>query len=232
MSARIGSPYGYRDDPINPGRQQFHGGQDFPARTGTPMYATKPLIVKQNTFQMGANGYGYGNQIVLEDPVTGQRYRMAHLDERPKWKPGETVKAGETIGHVGNTGGSTGSHLHWEVINNGKPQDPALYKDSTPVTWNKEGKGTLWDTLKEAKPDPNYRRGSSSVPGATTTPPGNSSDPIADLLRRQEEEKQRRRQQGKEVMGQSKRSNEPSRSTKKGQGLTTGSPWHQLHDGG
>lgn len=237
MSATVGSPYGMRDNPLKPGNKQFHGGQDFPARTGTPMYATKPLIVKQNTFQMGANGHGYGNQIVVEDPVTGQQYRMAHLDEKPNWKPGDTIKPGQTIGHVGNTGGSTGPHLHWEVINNGKPQDPSLYKESTPVTWSKDGKGTLWNTLDKAKPDPNYRRGRSSVPGATTAPsasPGSSSDPIIDLLRRREEEKQRQRQRNKEYMGQDRRGNEPSRSNKsrRGQGLTTGSPWHQLHDGG
>jgi hypothetical protein len=241
MSARVGSPYGTRDDPqkLQSGKQ-FHPGQDFPARIGTPLYTNKPLVVDQVSYQMGASGRGYGNQIVLRDPVTGQQYRMAHLDEKPNWKKGDTIPAGGTIGHIGNTGGSTGPHLHYEVLNNGKPADPALYKDSTPVTFSKDGKGTLWNTLDKAKPDPNYRRGNSESPGAASPPtaspgtPGSSSDPIADLLRRQEEEKQRRRQRSQEATGQDRRSNEPSRSNKRrqGQGLTTGSPWHQLHDGG
>lgn len=233
MSARVGSSYGQRTNPRTGQGQEFHGGQDFPAQIGTPMYANKPLVVEQNSYQMGNSGRGYGNQVVLKDPVTGQRYRMAHLDEKPNWKPGDTIPAGGTIGHVGNTGGSTGPHLHWEVIDNGKPQDPSKYKDSTPVTWSKDGKGNLWNTLDKAKPDSNYKKGSSNLPGPTT-PPEKSNDPIGDIVRRKEQERQQQQQRNREPMGQNRRNNEPARGSKKrpGQGLTSGSPWHQLHDGG
>lgn len=238
MSARVGSPYGNRTHPITGRPNTFHAGQDFPAATGTPMYANKPLIVEQNSFQMGNNGTGYGNQIVLRDPVTGQRYRMAHLDEKPNWKTNDTIPAGAVIGHVGDTGGSKGSHLHWEVIDNGRPRDPALYKDATPVTWSKDGKGNLWNTLDKAKPDPNYRRGSSPAIPAPAPDPNKSPDPIGEIVKRKEEQDRQREQQRRESAGQDRRNNEPNRmyqnksNRRRGQGITSGSPWHQGHDGG
>lgn len=236
MSARVGDKWGPRRDPITGRPGSFHGGQDFPALTGTPIYTNKPLIVDENSFQLGRDGKGWGNQILVRDPVTGQQYRMAHLDERPNWKRGDTIPAGAVVGHVGSTGGSTGSHLHWEVIDNGRPRDPAIYKDATPVTWDKDGKGNLWNTLDKAKPDPNYRRGNSSIPGSSD--PNNSSDPIGDLVRRKEQQKKQEQQRNKGLMGQDKRNNEPRKTNqgrpnrRNGQGLTSGSPWHQGHDGG
>lgn len=233
MSARVGSGYGNRVHPVTGRPNTFHAGQDFPALPGTPMYTNKPLIVDQNSFQLGSDGKGYGNQIVVRDPVTGQQYRMAHLDQRPNWKPGDTIPSGAVVGHVGNTGGSTGPHLHWEVLDNGRPQDPSRYKNSTPVTWDKNGKGTLWNTLDKAKPDPNYRKGNTSAPGAPADP-GKSNDPIADIIRKKEEQRKQEQQRNKELMGQDKRTNEPGRANNRrpGRGVTSGSPWHLGHDGG
>ncbi len=243
MSARVGSGYGNRTHPLTGRPNTFHAGQDFPAAIGTPIYSNKPLIVEQNGYQMGSSGAGYGNQILVRDPVTGQQYRMAHLDQKPNWKPGDTIPAGSVVGHVGNTGGSTGPHLHWEVLDNGRPRNPEDYKSSTPVTWDKSGKGTLWNTLDKAKPDPNYRRGNNSVPGPTTRPPqqpGSSGDPIGDLVKQKERERKEREQRERELNGQDRRNNEggsrpgqakPGRP-KRGQGITSGSPWHQGHDGG
>ncbi len=233
MSARVGSGYGNRTHPVTGRLNTFHAGQDFPAATGTPLYTNKPLIVDQNSYQMGSSGTGYGNQILLRDPVTGQQYRMAHLDQKPDWKPGDTIPAGAVVGHVGNTGGSTGSHLHWEVIDNGRPRDPELYKNSTPVTWDKDGKGNIWNTLDKAKPDSNYRRGNSSIPG-----PGASADPNSDAAKRKEQQKKQEQQKNRESMGQDRRNNEPSKmnqsrpNRRRGQGITSGSPWHEGHDGG
>lgn len=234
MSARIGSGYGQRKDPITGRPGSFHGGQDFPAATGTPLYSKKPLIVDENSYQMGQNGKGWGNQILLRDPATGQQYRMAHLDQRPNWKPGDTIPSGAVIGHVGNTGGSTGPHLHWEVLDNGRPQDPSRFKDSTPVTWDKDRRGTLWNTLDKARPDPNYRKGNASAPGASTDP-NKSSDPIGEIIKKKEEQKKQEQQRNKELMGQDRRNNEPTnmnRNRRPGRGVTSGSPWHQGHDGG
>ncbi len=233
MPARIGSPYGVRDDPLKPGQQQGHFGQDMPADTGTPVYTNKPLIVEQNTYQMGKNGHGWGNTVLARDPQTGQQYRIAHLDEQPQWKPGQTIPAGAVAGYVGNTGGSTGAHLHYEVINNGKPVDPAKYKDATPFTWDKEGKGTLWNTLDKGNRDPNYKKGLQQP----STTPGKSNDPIGDLIKKKEEAERKKAQKDKEATQQNNKrmtpegTNKPRRGNK-GTGLTSGSPWHNLGDGG
>ncbi len=232
MSARIGSAYGGRDDPMKPGNGQFHTGQDMPAATGTPIYTNKPLIVDRNYYQMGSNGHGYGNTVIARDPQTGQQYRIAHLDEQPGWKPGDTIPAGSVAGHVGNTGGSTGAHLHYEVINNGKPVDPGKYKDATPFTWDKDGKGNLWNTLDKAKKDPNYKKGSQQPPA-----PGKSDDPIGDAVKRKEEADRKKAHTDKEATQQNNKrmtsegTNKPRRGNK-GTGLTSGSPWHNIGDGG
>ena len=233
MPARLGSPYGYRDDPMKPGQGQFHGGQDVPAPNGTPIYTNKPLVVDRNYYQMGSNGHGYGNTVLATDPTTGQQYRIAHLDSQPDWKPGQTIPAGSVAGHIGNSGGSTGDHLHYEVINNGKPVDPAKYKDSTPFTFSKDGKGTLWDTLDKGNKDPNYKKG--AQPPVSSNPPAKSNDPIGDIVKKKEEADKKKAQKDKEATEQNNKrmapdGNKPRRN--KGNGITSGSPWHQLGDGG
>jgi Peptidase family M23 len=233
MSARIGDKYGMRDDPRNPGTQRMHYGQDFPAATGTPITSNRPLQVVANDYQMKGN-VGWGNYVELKDPQTGMRYRMAHLDSKPDWKPGETIPAGSVVGHVGNTGGSGGSHLHYETItSNGKPDDPAKYKDTTPLTWDPSGKGTLWNTLDKANKDPNYKKG--SQPPSSSS--GKSNDPIGDAVKRKEEADRKKAQKDKEATQQNNKrmtpegTNKPRRGNK-GTGLTSGSPWHNIGDGG
>lgn len=124
---QMASGYGRRVDPIY-GTVRFHEGMDFSAPTGTPVYATGDGVVRI----AGRAQSGYGNMIDIDH---GFNYisRYAHLD-KVLVKPGQTVKRGDLIGKVGNTGKSTGSHLHYEVRLKGVPQNPVNYyfQDLTP----------------------------------------------------------------------------------------------------
>lgn len=116
--ARLTSNFGYRRHPIL-GYSKLHTGADFGARTGTPIYAAGDgTIVK-----IGWHG-GYGRYIRLRH---GKVYQTAyaHMSRfRSGLKAGSRVKQGETIGYVGSTGRSTGPHLHYEVLKNGKHVNP------------------------------------------------------------------------------------------------------------
>lgn len=115
----IGS-FGGRADPIS-GRRARHEGMDFSGRIGTPVYATGNGQVMFNP-----KGYsGYGKQIMI-DHGFGYRTRFAHLNKIDV-VPGQFVKRGEKIGEMGNTGKSTGPHLHYEVHYRGVPVDPVNY---------------------------------------------------------------------------------------------------------
>lgn len=97
-----------------------HRGLDFAAPTGTAVVAAMPGRV----VSAGVLG-GYGNQILLQH-ADGSQTRYGHLSQIGVLV-GQTVSAGQRIGAVGNTGVSTGSHLHFEVIVGGSPVDPAVW---------------------------------------------------------------------------------------------------------
>lgn len=124
---RLSSGFSYRIDPIYK-TVKFHAGLDFSAPSGTPIYATAQGVVKT----AGNLGNGYGNHVVINH---GYQYTTlyGHMF-RIKVRPGQTVKRGEVIGYVGNTGKSTGPHLHYEVMKGGKHLDPIyfFYNDLTP----------------------------------------------------------------------------------------------------
>ena len=116
---RISSYYGYRIHPIT-GQRRFHDGIDITANHGYGVYAyTDGRVV-----ETGWNG-GYGNCILI-DHGNGLKTRYAHLS-RIYVRVGQRVKTGERIGAVGSTGNSTGPHLHFEVIKNGKTKNPLNY---------------------------------------------------------------------------------------------------------
>lgn len=132
---RLSSGWGYRTHPIYKVRK-MHYGQDFSAPTGTPIYATgdgKVVEVKgsrRSRVGLGMNikiDHGFGFQTVY-----------GHMSEFAV-KRGKKVKRGQIIGYVGNTGGSTAPHLHYEVIKNGKRVNPAYYffKDLTPEEFDR-----------------------------------------------------------------------------------------------
>lgn len=121
-SFRISSSFGGRKDPVY-GGYEFHGGQDFATAKGNPVYATGDGTVVKAQTRYG----GYGNEIVI-DHGYGYQTRYAHLSTI-EVREGMKVQRGERIGAVGNTGKSTGSHLHYEVEYRGKKVNPMKYMD-------------------------------------------------------------------------------------------------------
>lgn len=115
----MASGYGSRLDPIY-GTMKFHEGLDFSAPIGTPVYATADGTVRTSSWQSA-----YGNMVEIDH---GFNYttRYAHLSKLIA-RPGQNVKRGDLIGLVGNTGKSTGPHLHYEVRYRGAAQNPVNY---------------------------------------------------------------------------------------------------------
>ena len=112
--ARLSSPFGMRKHPID-GFNKMHRGTDFAAPMGTPIMASGDGVVKK----AGWCGGG-GNCVKIKHNSTYQTI-YAHMSKFARGiKNGVRVKQGQTIGYVGSTGKSTGPHLHYEVIVNGK----------------------------------------------------------------------------------------------------------------
>ncbi|PDH21617.1 MAG: peptidase M23 [Pelagibacterales bacterium MED-G42] len=112
--ARLSSPFGIRKHPID-GFNKMHRGTDFAAPMGTPIMASGNGIIQK----VGWCGGG-GNCIKIKHNSTYQTV-YAHMSKFARgMKNGVRVKQGQTIGFVGSTGKSTGPHLHYEVIVNGK----------------------------------------------------------------------------------------------------------------
>lgn len=115
----VGSGFGFRVDPLT-GRSALHTGLDFPAHVGTPIRAAAGGVVIS---ALTVPSYGqmleidHGNRLIT---------RYAHLSESLV-KPGQLIQRGQPIAKVGNTGRSTGAHLHFEVLYDGAPQDPARF---------------------------------------------------------------------------------------------------------
>jgi murein DD-endopeptidase MepM/ murein hydrolase activator NlpD len=118
--SRISSGFGTRIDPVYK-VAKFHAGLDFTAPAGTPVYATADGTVNES----GYNAGGYGNRVIINHNF-GYETLYAHL-VRIKARTGQQVRRGEVIGWVGNTGKSTGPHLHYEVHKNKTPVDPVYY---------------------------------------------------------------------------------------------------------
>lgn len=127
---QMASGYGVRVDPVY-GTTKFHEGMDFASDIGTSVYATGNGTVTEAEWNSG-----YGNMIAIDH---GYNYstRYAHLS-KILVKAGQAVKRGDLIGEVGNTGKSTGPHLHYEVRYDGKPQNPVNYyfRDLTPKEYD------------------------------------------------------------------------------------------------
>ncbi len=128
---QLASGYGMRIDPIY-GTARFHAGMDFTANIGTPVYATADGTVVLSDWKQG-----YGKCIII-DHGYGYQTLYAHLNDY-KVRAGQKVIRGEFIGEVGNTGKSTGPHLHYEVHVKGQPDNPAKYyfMDLSPVEYDK-----------------------------------------------------------------------------------------------
>jgi murein DD-endopeptidase MepM/ murein hydrolase activator NlpD len=116
-SSRVTSAFGYRVHPIFKDRR-FHSGIDFGGTMGIPIRATADGFVEF----AGENG-GYGNFVLL-DHEFGFKSAYGHMKSNLKVKSGSYVKKGDIIGYLGNSGRSTGPHLHYEVKYGQKALDP------------------------------------------------------------------------------------------------------------
>ena len=140
--------YGRRLHPIYK-RYIPHKGIDFGGRRGDPIYATGNGKVVRS--EKGLRRKGYGQQLVI-DHGFGYKTRYAHLNERLV-VVGQEVKRGELIGYMGSTGGSTGPHLHYEVIYMGNQVDPINYfrRDMSEAEFDhiiEQAKTTTFETLE------------------------------------------------------------------------------------
>lgn len=130
--AALASGYGMRLHPFFH-LIKMHQGIDFRAPRGTPVFATAEgeVIAADTAF------VGYGT-LVIVDHGHGYQTRYAHL-EKFLVKPGDRVSQGQVIAHVGNTGQSTASHLHYEVLLQGVPINPIhfLFREERPVDYEK-----------------------------------------------------------------------------------------------
>ena len=124
----VSSYYGYRINPVT-GAEQFHRGVDIAVPTGTTVLAAMDGTVTTATYDSH-----YGNYVVIEDS-NGYCTKYAHMDTLSV-SAGQTVKHGDTMGTTGNTGSSTGSHLHIECLYNGEYYNPLFYFEA--------GEGTLY----------------------------------------------------------------------------------------
>ncbi|HEX9113331.1 MAG TPA: M23 family metallopeptidase, partial [Nitrospirota bacterium] len=115
----ITSPYGNRRSPFS-GQLTFHEGIDIAAQTGTPVTAPADGVVVKAGF-----GSGYGNMVEISHGY-GIKTVFGH-NSRLNVKAGQRVRRGDVIAYVGDSGSSTGPHLHYEVRLNGLPVNPVKY---------------------------------------------------------------------------------------------------------
>lgn len=118
-SQKVTSPFGNRKDPFTK-EESSHNGIDIAGKFKAPIYAGADGIVT-----MAAENGGYGNMIEIKhSSIYSTKY--AHL-ETMDVTVGEKVSQGDIIGYMGSTGRSTGVHLHYEIIKNGKSLNPLPY---------------------------------------------------------------------------------------------------------
>ncbi len=129
---RVASGYGWRIHPIYK-TEKLHTGMDFTAPIGTEIYATgNGTVVK-----VEKDGRGYGNNVIVNHGY-GYETLYGHMSKF-NVRPGQKVNRGDLIGFVGNSGSSTGPHLHYEVRKNGNPINPVnfYYNDLSPEEYTR-----------------------------------------------------------------------------------------------
>lgn len=125
LQTAITSRYGWRNHPIFK-VPKLHGGIDFDCETGDPIPASKAGVVTHAAWQNINNPKAGLGQFVWVEHGGGLKTGYAHLSAMYV-TVGQAVQAGQVVGACGNTGGSTGSHLHFEIYKNGVLTDPAPY---------------------------------------------------------------------------------------------------------
>ncbi|MBE8722130.1 M23 family metallopeptidase [Sphingobacterium pedocola] len=117
---KITSRFGYRRNPFTNRGREMHSGIDLKGRTGDPVKVT----ARGKVIFAGYEG-AYGNVVKVDHP-NGFQTRYAHLS-KTKVRKGQNIEVGAVIGLLGNTGRSTGSHLHYEILQNNKKLNPEKY---------------------------------------------------------------------------------------------------------
>jgi murein DD-endopeptidase MepM/ murein hydrolase activator NlpD len=123
IKGRLTSRFGYRRDPFT-GRRSFHRGIDIANRVGAPVYAAQSGKIVYT-----GPRFGYGNVVIIEHRF-GYKTLYGHLD-RIESKRGQSVKSGQLIGRVGNSGRSTGPHVHFEIWHKNRVIDPLTQTNMT-----------------------------------------------------------------------------------------------------
>jgi murein DD-endopeptidase MepM/ murein hydrolase activator NlpD len=118
----VSSEFGLRRNPFGGLSYEMHSGIDFRGPIGTPIYATADGIIVKAQYSGG-----YGKQVVI-DHGYGYETLYAHLSDI-EVQAGDRVRRGDLIGALGNTGRSSGPHLHYEVHRNGQAVNPRYYLD-------------------------------------------------------------------------------------------------------
>ncbi len=134
----VSSYYGYRKD-VGSQTEEFHRGVDIAVPVGTAVYAAH-----DGTVTAAAYDSYYGNYVVIEKD--GYVTKYAHMDSLDV-NAGQSIKRGEAIGKSGNTGSSTGSHLHIECLYNGEYYNPLFYFCAGMKTIYGEGTGGAGNVL-------------------------------------------------------------------------------------
>ncbi|MDH4318468.1 MAG: M23 family metallopeptidase [Desulfobulbaceae bacterium] len=119
VSGPISSRYGYRSDPLA-NDNAFHSGVDFRGRIGDDIHATAFGTVKRAGYNKGLGNF------ILISHGNGYETLFGHMN-KILVKKGEAISRGQVIGLIGNTGRSTGSHLHYEIRYNKKTVNPKRY---------------------------------------------------------------------------------------------------------
>lgn len=147
------SGFGHRHSPTA-GASHNHQGCDYAAPVGSPIVANSEL-----TIEKAGVGSGYGNVVYARD-ANGTQYRFGHLDGFPPgMKAGDKIKPGDTIGYTGNTGTSTGAHLHYEARpNGGAAVDPNSIDPNTGKPYMAAQGFEAGKSLKDSKPTPTKDR--------------------------------------------------------------------------
>lgn len=115
----LSSKYGYRSDPFN-GKRTWHDGVDLAGKDGSDIIAVAGGVVT-----WAGERYGYGNLVEI-DHGDGLVTRYGHC-KTVKVKTGDVVQKGQVVALMGSTGRSTGPHVHFEVLQNGRSKDPVKY---------------------------------------------------------------------------------------------------------
>lgn len=139
QAIRINDSFGMRMHPIRK-KNIMHYGIDYKANKGTPVYSTADGVVES----AGNKGDGYGNQVVILHGF-GFKTNYSHLNTI-EVKSGDFVHKGQKIADSGNTGRSTGPHLHYEIRHLYSPINPAPF-----VAWNIANFDTIFTTVKSVK---------------------------------------------------------------------------------